>query len=170
MGTKRVGLARIEALIENLKREIALGGATIVGNLHKVSTITAADGSTTLTSADSGTVYFVSLAGGSHTFTLPALTSGFNIEVIVTVVAGSTARDLTITAPGDNMIISARDFTNAGAAQRHTTDTVTNLVFNACEGDLTPVGSRVRIFCDGTNYVCIADSDNSNGTSIYTTS
>ena len=29
MGTKRVGLARIEALIENLKRELALDGSVI---------------------------------------------------------------------------------------------------------------------------------------------
>lgn len=31
MGTKRVGLARVEALMENLKREIALGGAGLTG-------------------------------------------------------------------------------------------------------------------------------------------
>ena len=29
MGTKRIGLARIEALMENLKREIVLGGTTL---------------------------------------------------------------------------------------------------------------------------------------------
>ena len=29
MGTKRVGLARVEALIENLKREISLGTGTL---------------------------------------------------------------------------------------------------------------------------------------------
>lgn len=29
MGSKRVGLARVEALIENLKRELTLGGATL---------------------------------------------------------------------------------------------------------------------------------------------
>ena len=35
MGTKRVGLARVEALIENLKREIAWGGTTTFNRLHK---------------------------------------------------------------------------------------------------------------------------------------
>tara|TARA_Y100000114_G_scaffold104190_1_gene97445 strand:- start:7692 stop:8102 length:411 start_codon:yes stop_codon:yes gene_type:complete len=29
MGTKRIGLARMEALVENLKREIVLGGTTL---------------------------------------------------------------------------------------------------------------------------------------------
>ena len=164
MGTKRVGLARVEALLENLKREISFQGATLVGTLKQTTAITAADGSTTLTASDSGTVYLVSLANGSHTFTLPALTDGFNIEIIVTVVAGSTARDLVITAPGDNMIVSCRDFTASGAAQVHTTDTFTTLTFDASAGDLTPVGSRARIFCDGTNYVCLATSDNSAST------
>lgn len=31
MGTKRVGLARVEALIEGLKRELSLGGAGLTG-------------------------------------------------------------------------------------------------------------------------------------------
>ena len=31
MGTKRIGLARIEALVENLKRDISLDGATLSG-------------------------------------------------------------------------------------------------------------------------------------------
>ena len=46
MGTKRVGLARIEALMENLKREIALGGSTLVGMLSQTTAITGAGGST----------------------------------------------------------------------------------------------------------------------------
>ena len=34
MGTKRVGLARVEALLENLKREIKLGSGThLVGEV-----------------------------------------------------------------------------------------------------------------------------------------
>tara|TARA_R100000900_G_scaffold137661_1_gene116116 strand:- start:213 stop:683 length:471 start_codon:yes stop_codon:yes gene_type:complete len=152
--------------MENLKREIGLGGSTIVGHLKKTTTVTGAGGSTTLTAADSGGVFFVSLASGSHTMTLPALTAGFNIEVIVTVVAGSAARDLIITAPGDNMIVSARDFTASGAAQRHTTNTFTTLTFDSSAGAVAPVGSRVRIFCDGTNYVCIADSDHQDGSTI----
>lgn len=163
----KLGLGHLETLIENLKRELSLGGSTLVGLLKQTTSITAADGATALTVADSGTVFLVSLASGSHTFTLPALTDGFNCEIIVTVVAGSAARDLVITAPGDNMIVSARDFTASGAAQRHTTNTFTTLTFDSSAGAVTPVGSRVRIYCDGTNYVCIADSDHQDGSTVY---
>jgi len=48
MGTKRIGLARIEALMENLKRDIALDGTTISGRLH--TKIAATDTSTSTTS------------------------------------------------------------------------------------------------------------------------
>ena len=67
MGSKRVGLARMEALIENLKRELALGGSVVLGQRAKVNTTTAA--SVALTAADSGSVYVMSAAG--ITYTLP---------------------------------------------------------------------------------------------------
>lgn len=67
MGTKRIGLARMEALMENLKRELALGGAVILGQRGKVNTTTSA--TVALTESDSGSVYVMSAAG--ITFTLP---------------------------------------------------------------------------------------------------
>ena len=67
MGTKRIGLARMEALIENLKRELALGGAVILGQRGKVNTTTSA--TVALTESDSGSVYVMSASG--ITFTLP---------------------------------------------------------------------------------------------------
>ena len=56
MGTKRVGLARIEALIENVKRDLALDGATLHGHYLKVESVTA---SKALTGADSGKFFLV---------------------------------------------------------------------------------------------------------------
>jgi hypothetical protein len=47
MGTKRVGLARMEALMENLKREIQLNQAVLVG--QKVSVKSVGNATTTLT-------------------------------------------------------------------------------------------------------------------------
>ncbi len=35
MGTKRVGLARTQALIQNLKRELSMQGSTVVGTKKK---------------------------------------------------------------------------------------------------------------------------------------
>ena len=108
----------------------------------------------------------VNAADGTQTFTLPALTSGFNIEVIVTVLSDN---DVVITAPGDNMIVSCRNFTASGAAEVAVTDTCTNLVMNNDTVNAV-VGTRVRIFCDGTNYIAIGDSSVQSDTTFWVTS
>ena len=168
MGTKRVGLARMQALIENLKREIQLNGATVAGTKRQATSVVGAGSSSTvtLTEADSGTVFFVNAADGTQTFTLPALTDGFHMEVIVSVLSDN---DIIITAPGDNMIVSCRNFTAGGAAEVAVTDTCTNLIMNADTNNAV-VGSRVRIFCDGTNYFAIGDSSVQSGTAFWVTS
>ncbi len=67
MGTKRVGLARTQALIQNLKRELTLGGDTLlVGQRIKVTEVTA---DTSLTAADSGKI--IVFADAAATITLP---------------------------------------------------------------------------------------------------
>ena len=151
----KVGLGHLETLFENLKRELSLGGSTLVGLLEQTTSITGAGGSTTLTVADSGTVFLVNAADGTHTFTLPALTDGFNCEIVVTVLSDN---DIVITAPGDNMIVSCRSFTGSGAAAQHLTNTFTTLTINADTVNAV-VGTRVKIYCDGTNYVAIGSAD-----------
>ena len=77
MGTKRIGLARMEALVENLKREINLGAGTkLVGQRNKVESVTAND---TLTAAESGTTYI--FADAAAVLTLPDSGSGDIIGV-----------------------------------------------------------------------------------------
>ncbi len=73
MGTKRVGLARVEALIENLKRNLNLSGSTLVGQKQSVETLSA-DGDA-LTAADSGKLFLLDAADetASTDFTLPQL-------------------------------------------------------------------------------------------------
>ena len=78
MGTKRVGLARIEALMENLKRELAMAGATLKGTRRPVVALTDAAGAgairSAITAAESGTIFTVpELTSGTQTITLPAL-------------------------------------------------------------------------------------------------
>lgn len=74
MGTKRIGLARVEALLENLKRELALGGSVLKGSQCVVDTITA---SKTLTEDDSNTFYLLDAADetAAVTITLPTLSA-----------------------------------------------------------------------------------------------
>ena len=168
---RRVGLARTQALLENLKRELELTGTTIKGNAQvgKCTAVVGAGSSSTvtLTAEDSGTVYLVQSKDGTQTFTLPALTAGFNIEIIV--IDGDSDNDIVITAPGDNMIVACRNFTASGAAEVAVTDTCTNLVMNADTVNAV-VGTRVRIFCDGTNYVAIGDSSVQSGSTFWVTS
>ena len=66
MGTKRVGLARTQALIENLKRELAMQGSTLTGVHRAVKTVSEA---TTLTNADSGAI--IDMGGGAFDINLP---------------------------------------------------------------------------------------------------
>ena len=164
----RVGLNRLEFLIERLQREVQLNGATVVGALNGCELVTGAGSASTvtLTSADSGKVYLVDATADTQTFTLPALTAGFNIEIIVSVLSDN---NIVITAPGDNMIVDCRNFTAGGAAAVAVTDTCTNLVM---DNDTVNgvVGTRVRIFCDGTNYIAIGDSSVQSGTTFWVTS
>ena len=77
MGTKRLGLARVEALIENLKRELALGAGTkLVGNYRAIENVTADDA---LTAAESETLYVFTDAAA--TLTLPDSGAGDIIGV-----------------------------------------------------------------------------------------
>ena len=163
MGTKRVGLARTQALIQNLKRDLQMNGAAMLGLDQKVVNVTGAGSSTTLAAGDSGKVYLVNAADGTHTFTLPALTAGFNIEILVTVLSDN---DIVVTAPGDNMITSCRQFTASGAAETHITDTYTTVTLNADTVNAV-VGTRIRIYCDGTNYVFIGDCSAQSNTAFW---
>ncbi len=164
----RVGLNRLEFLVERLERQLQLNGSELLGVKNNCTAVVGAGSSSTLTltAADSGKVFLVTATDGTQTFTLPALTAGFNIEIIVTVLSDN---DIVITAPGDNMIVSCRNFTASGAAEVAVTDTCTNLVMNADTVNAV-VGTRVRVFCDGTNYVAIGDSSVQDGSTFWVTS
>ena len=136
---------------------------TLSGQLQVVETIVGAGQTRALTQADSGKLFLVTSADGTITFTLPALLDGFHCEIIFTVLSDN---DVVITAPGDNMIVSAAKFTASGAAGDHVTDTVTTLTINADSVNAV-VGTRVRIYCNGTNYVAIAESSTQNNSALF---
>ena len=69
MGNRRLGLARMEKLMENLKRDLALGGATISGEFMAVEA--KASSYAVSMPADSGTTFTTTGASGAVTFTLP---------------------------------------------------------------------------------------------------
>ena len=96
MGTKRIGLARVEALLENLKREIAWGGPTTFAG-YKKKVVLSGGGSTTLTAAQSG-AYCIFDTAATSTFVLPAPTLGMHFTFINTILA-----------TGDHVIQAATD-------------------------------------------------------------
>ena len=95
MGKKRIGLARIEALIENLKREIAAGAGTILSGLKGVQVI-----STAVTATDAGTVIddgvsFVTVNADSdadHIVILPSPIPGTIVYLTETATTGYELR------------------------------------------------------------------------------
>ena len=140
MGTKRIGLARTQALIENLKRELQMNQAVVVGDAHKVITITAT--TQVLTADDSGAVVF--LGGGSAaTATLPAVQSGLKFTFIVTsaqqhiINGGATKMKGMVTAVAAGPTVSQQK-NSAG----------TQITFNSS----AIAGDRVDVVCDGTNW------------------
>jgi len=91
MGTKRVGLARTQALIENLKRELSMGGSKLAGIKRPYVQVTA---NTTLVANDSGKLYIFNDADGAI-LTLPDSGGGdligWYIDVMIAVTATSNA-------------------------------------------------------------------------------
>ena len=123
MGTKRVGLARTEALIENLKREINWGSST--QKSFKKTVVLSGGGATTLTAADSGATCIFDTAAAS-TFTLPAPELGMNFTFVTT-----------ITATGDHEIIAGTNDHGflGGVLIMNTTADQTNAFSAATDGN-----------------------------------
>ncbi len=89
MGSKRVGLARVQALIENLKRELQLNGSTLKGSLKKFTTVTA---DTTLGLEDSGSTILVNPAA-TTLIQLPGVTevpTGWHVTIVIDEQDGGT--------------------------------------------------------------------------------
>ena len=112
MGTKRVGLARIEALMENLKREISLGaGTTLVGGKRKVITLTDAGAATAIRSAitveESGAIFTVpALTSGTQTIALPALSANSIGCTYTFVMIGTAGQDFNVEGASSDKILA----------------------------------------------------------------
>jgi hypothetical protein len=130
----------MEALIENLKRDLDMGNTAFSGMSQKVVSKTV---SYALTAAMSDEVHIPS--GGAITATLPSLTSGLRYTIISGddsehVITGGASK---IYYTGD---YGADHLTNSG---RDNHDAVTTLTLNA-----GAIGDKIDIYCDGTNWYC----------------
>ena len=139
---KRTGLARTEALIENLKRDINLGGSTV--RTKKV--VTVITGTKTLTAEDSGTLFMVQASGdAAYTITLPSAST--SAGVYFTFIMGNTASENVLIDSGTGNGI--RGMTVGAATEANISNNLIRVV-----GGTSIRGDRVDLHCDGSRYWC----------------
>lgn len=144
----RVGLARTQALIQGLKRELALTNSTLNGvKVGMPDTVTA---DTTLTAADSNKVVRFDIASSDVTVTLPSAAKGLTVKFLC---VGAGAKSLLIDS-GSGVTITGAAYlkdVSAGTVTR-TAHSNRKLGF----GDNHLVGDCCEIVCDGTNWHIIS--------------
>ena len=155
MGTKRVGLARVQKLIENLKRDLDLTGTRLTGQKRLVEALTNTAAVTrTLLASESGKLFTVSTAATDNdiTLTLPAASTSAGVEYEFAYQANSDDdADLVITT-GDNDvdifggIITLAANNTVDAFNGVSKITVDNSVAQSTEG------LYFRLLCDGANW------------------
>jgi len=170
MGSKRMGLARTQALIENLKREINWGVGTSFGSAAGSQVTGWKIGAETIEEAveleagDHNTIFEVDADSGAYAITLPTATTaaeatalkGWKVRLILTDVNASN--DVTvIRGDASNDTLIGNVFGAADAAADAMTITSHIVTFDASGDDA--VGDYVDIVCfsaDATNTKFIA--------------
>ena len=153
MGTKRVGLARMEALMENLKREIQLNQATLVG--QKVSVKSVGNATTTLTADDSGCYCLFDNAAASNVI-LPAPAAGleFTFVTTVTATADHVIKTATLNTDGflGGVLTNSTTADNSDCFSADADGSNDHITLNgSTTGGLA--GSRIHLVCiDGENW------------------
>ena len=155
MGNRRLGLGRIEKLIENLKRELSLGGSTLVGAKKKL--ISCGNTTTTLTADDSGAICILDNSAAS-TIVLPAPQVGleFTVITVVSAAANHTIKTNTLNTDGflgGVTVSSTTASKNAAFAADAdgSNDFITLGVSSNSTGGAS--GSRLHLVClDGENW------------------
>ena len=136
MGTKRVGLARTQALIEGLKRELAMGGTAMTGVERIVEAKTA---SFTIAAADSGKVFTNRGDGDAMTITLPD-PDGSTYKGVEFFTVNYVAQQINLTTATADTLVSVGDVT---------ADTLRSAA----------TGQWMRCFCDGTSWYAEPTTD-----------
>jgi len=169
MGTKRLGLARVEALLENLKRDIAFGaGTTLSGAGMGVTKL--GDGISTrqlLTSecgiVTIGVVGTETAISKGYNIDLPTPASGLYYKIIFVgpSIANNLNAAITVTSNSDNSSTAADLIVGAvlgngdddGANVTAVADIITFVHNKATAGDFA------ELVCDGTNWILNARYD-----------
>tara|TARA_E500000331_G_scaffold181304_1_gene174621 strand:+ start:121 stop:582 length:462 start_codon:yes stop_codon:yes gene_type:complete len=144
MGNKRVGLARTQALIQNLKRELTMQGSSLAGIERVTKSITSTGA---LTADDSGKI--ITLTGSAFTLSLPAVAASAGCYFYV--VAGAAENYViseTASSDTDVLTMVSVNASGGGAVERDHAFTTATLV--------GAIGDRFHIYSNGTNWVITA--------------
>ena len=152
---RRVGLARIEALIENLKREIAWGGSTsFKGHKAAVETLSTAgtvgSPTKTLTAAESGMTLFCDISTVTVVIQLPTPEAGLHYKVILSTASDDeNGKDLLIHTGSDSIDMGGNIMVNGAVVE--ITSATSALAIDSSAGAAT-VGDYLIFDCDGTDW------------------
>jgi hypothetical protein len=144
---KRIGLARTQALLEQLKRDMSWGGSTFQ-NYKRI--IEAKTSDYTITLADSGKIFTTEGASGTVVFTLPAPTT--SLQGVWVEIVQAAAQDMKITCAAIDSILSQ------GAVDW---DYLENT-------SATRIGAHAECVCTGTKWI-VRVSGTSQGAGLYWT-
>tara|TARA_R110002110_G_scaffold101801_1_gene258520 strand:- start:35 stop:568 length:534 start_codon:yes stop_codon:yes gene_type:complete len=154
---KRIGMARIEALLENLKREINWGPETsFKGTKRRVEAITnAAAVARTLTKEESGTLFTITntTADNNITFTLPTAATalaGVTYEFVFLANCDDDA-DVIWTTGANGTDIYGYIVTGGANSTLDDFDGLSKITVDGSVAQTTE-GSRFTFMCDGVNW------------------
>ena len=155
MGTKRIGLARIEALLENLKRELAWGGTTTFkGQKSATETLTTvgtvASPTKTLVAADSGMTLFADISTVSIVIQLPTPAAGLHFKMILSTASDNEGSKDLLVHTGSSSVDMGGNIMIAGAVVEITANTSV-IQIDSSSGAAT-VGDYLIFDCDGTDW------------------
>ena len=155
MGSKRVGIARVEAMLENLKREINWGTeTTFKGRKRKVISLDNASAAVTRTLAtgESGALVFLNVTSdtGSRGISviLPAPVAGVSYDFVIAD-AGNGTNDITIKTSADAVDIKGVFLSKKDGVEGSTFSASTLVL------DISDTGTKTDL--DGTSFTLVSD-------------
>lgn len=168
MGSKRVGLARVEKLIENLKRELNLTGTTLKGSTTTKNVIALTNATTTnraLLASESGSL--ITLDPSTDTATsinmvLPAPEAGLEYEWCVLADQVNASADITWATSGDAVDFEGAFVCGDGTKGIQETVASTSAITMDASGPKTIMGHSGRFVCDGTDWQTVITVSNDN--------
>tara|TARA_R100001163_G_C4992150_1_gene144324 strand:- start:157 stop:729 length:573 start_codon:yes stop_codon:yes gene_type:complete len=153
---RRIGLARTEALIENLKREIQVNESRIVGVKRKAITLTnAATTARTLLATESGA--YVTLDPSTDdtttiTVTMPEPAAGLYFDFLIINDQVNAAADIILQTTANGCDFEGAILCSDGAAGIQETTASTSKITIDATNVKTVFGTQVSALCDGTDW------------------